>query len=75
MSRVHGGGLIGNMRIPRLHGGGGIGGASSANLRSGEVNIHNYTDLKTLVKEMATRKGRNIIVDTVRGSRIDLGMR
>ncbi len=75
MSRVHGGGLIGNMRIPRLHGGGGIGGASSANLRSGEGNIHNYTDLKTLVKEMATRKGRNIIVDTVRGSRIDLGMR
>jgi len=63
--------------IEPKHRGGMIGRAGSAggSLRSGNVHVHNYTDLKALVKEMATRKGRNIIVDTVRGQRIDLGMR
>ncbi len=79
----HSGGIIGsgrsfslgNFRLPRLHSGGATPSARQNITGAGQVNIHNYTDLKTLVKEMATRKGRNIIVDTVRGSRIDLGIR
>jgi hypothetical protein len=70
MSQFHLGGSIGNLR--HMHSGGGI---SSGSLRQGDVHVHNYTDLNALVKEMASRKGRNIIVDTVRGNRIELGMR
>jgi hypothetical protein len=70
MSQFHLGGSIGNLR--HMHSGGGI---SSGSLRQGDVHVHNYTDLGALVKEMGSRKGRNIIVDTVRGNRIELGMR
>jgi hypothetical protein len=65
----HRGGMIG---VRRAHSGGVM---SGGKISSGNVNVLNYTDLKALVKEMSTRKGRNIIIDTVRGQRIDLGMR
>jgi len=71
IGRFHLGGSIG--RFPRFHSGGSLGGGVSAGGRAA-IHIHNYTDLKTLVKEMASHKGRNIIIDTVRGRRIDLGI-
>jgi hypothetical protein len=40
----------------------------------GDIHIHTYTDLKLLVRELASREGRKIIVDTIKGNKIDLGM-
>ena len=59
----HGGGVI-----SRFHSGGSVGGGGAA----AQIHIHNYTDLKTLVKEMATRQGQKMIVDTVKGHRSTL---
>jgi hypothetical protein len=59
-----------------MTGGAGLGsGAGGLRGSGGDVHVHNYTDLKTLVKELAGREGRNIINDTIRGSSIDLGIR
>jgi hypothetical protein len=73
IGRMHLGGSIG--RFPRMHGGGSLGGAT---LRSGGaaggVTINNFTDMKALTKHLASSQGRQIIVDTVRGRRIDLGL-
>jgi hypothetical protein len=60
-----------NLSVPR----GGDNGSGSLRKSSGEVHVHNYTDLKALARELASREGQQIIVDTVRGRRIDLGIR
>jgi len=41
---------------------------------SGDVHVYNFTDPDAMVRHMASTKGRKIIVDTVRGRRIDLGI-
>ena len=58
----HGGGEIG-----RYHNGGSVGG--------GGINIYAFTDLKALTRHMASRDGQKIIFDTIRGNRINLGLR
>ena len=78
----HGGGLIGGggfslggrLNLRRFHNGGGVSGPSTT-LRGGDVHVHNYTDMRSLVRELNSREGRQIIVDTVRGNSIELGMR
>jgi hypothetical protein len=69
----HRGGLIGSSisGLGRFHSGGSIGGGS---VRGAGVTVLNFTDLKALVRELGSRDGQKIIVDTVRGNRIDLGM-
>ena len=57
----HGGGMI-------MHGGGGVG-------RGGGIHIYAFTDLRELTKHMASRAGQKIIFDTVKGRRIDLGIK
>jgi hypothetical protein len=63
----------------RFHAGGQIGGGISSiggGISGGgdKITILNFTDKKALVKELATREGRKIIVDTINGRRIDLGL-
>jgi hypothetical protein len=72
VQRFHTGGVVSGLSGSRISGSGA--GASGQIRGGGSIHIHNYTDLKTLVKELATREGRKIIVDTVRGNRIDLGI-
>jgi hypothetical protein len=75
--RINVGRSIGSLpSVRRFHTGGSLGSSAggSGSAHSQQIHIHNYTDLKTLVKEMAGRQGRNIIIDTVRGHRIDLGI-
>jgi len=62
----HAGGEIG-----RYHNGGSVGGAALM----GGVHVYAFTDMSALTKHMASRQGQKIIFDTVRGNRIDLGMR
>lgn len=62
----HAGGLIG-----RYHNGGSVGGVGAF----GGVHIYAFTDMKALIRHMASRAGQKIIFDTVKGNRIDLGMR
>jgi hypothetical protein len=59
--RMHSGGSVGNIAK-----GAGSGGA-------GQIHIYNFTDQRAMVRHMASRSGRKIIVDTVQGKRIDLG--
>jgi hypothetical protein len=74
ISYQHSGGPIGRLGssvsgLSRLHSGGSVGGK----IRGGDIHIHNYTDLKLLVKELGSRDGQKIVIDTIKGSRIDLG--
>jgi hypothetical protein len=59
-------------QIGRMHSGGGVGSAMSA---LGGVHIYAFTDLKELTKHMASREGQKIIFDTVKGRRVDLGIK
>jgi len=51
------------------------GAGTSGGLSSGGVHIYAFTDLKALTKHMGSRAGQKIIFDTVKGNKIDLGMR
>jgi hypothetical protein len=74
ISRMHIGGIM--RRIPRMHAGGmTVSGGVSGSYGQTPIAIHNYTDMKALVKNLASSQGRNIIIDTVRGRRIDLGFK
>jgi hypothetical protein len=75
IGRMHLGGSIG--RFPRMHSGGSLslgGSTLHSGGAGGHVTILNFTDLRTLTKQLASAQGRKIIVDTVRGNRIDLGL-
>jgi hypothetical protein len=58
--------------VTRLHSGGSV--TSSRGGGGSVTHVYNFTDLKALTKHMASREGKKIIVDTVRGNRIDLGI-
>jgi hypothetical protein len=65
---------IKDMRVPMHHAGGAIGSLRSpASAKGGDVHVANYVDIKLLSREMGSRQGRRIIVDVLRGSRIELG--
>jgi len=50
-------------------------GTSGGLMSGGGVHVYAFTDLKALTKHMASRDGQKIIFDTVKGNRINLGMR
>lgn len=69
--RFHAGGAI-----VRMHGGGALsGGGSGGATGSGEINIYAFTDPRDMTRHMASRAGQKIIFDTIKGRRIDLGIK
>lgn len=73
-----GGGRGGYPAIKYLHGGGRLmhnGGSVGGGGGGGGIHIYAFTDLRALTRHMASKEGQKIIFDTVRGRRIDLGMR
>jgi hypothetical protein len=66
---------INEMRVPMHHAGGAIGSLRSpASAKGGDVHVANFVDLKLLAREMSSRQGRRIIMDVLRGNRIELGL-
>jgi hypothetical protein len=71
----HEGGLISDGgSISRYHDGGSIG-IPGAGKGAPGIHIYAFTDLKALTRHMAGKEGQKIIFDTVKGRRIDLGMK
>jgi len=56
-----------------MHSGGAVAGSGTGGSRG--IHIYAFTDLKSLTRHMASREGQKIIFDTVKGRRIDLGIK
>jgi hypothetical protein len=67
----------GRISLPGFQRGGAVGSTLSGSRAAGgasQIHIYNFTDPRAMVRHMASRSGRKIIVDTVQGRRIDLGI-
>ena len=68
----HSGGPIG--RFPRFHSGGSLARVGGGGASRPVIHVNNFTDPKAMLKAVSTQQGQKIIVDTVRGRSIDLGL-
>ncbi len=60
--------------VTRFHSGGSLASVGGGGASRPVIHVNNFTDPKAMLKAVSTQQGQKIIVDTVRGRSIDLGL-